>query len=55
MKLNKKQLLELLIQIREEQSSDLEDSHIKADNALLAYISDPEIVTAYHAIDKWYA
>jgi len=32
-----------------------EDRHITADEALLAFINDPEITTLFHAIDKWYS
>lgn len=35
--------------------TDPEDAHIAADNALLHYIDDPEIATAYREIERWYA
>lgn len=34
---------------------DTELSHIEADEALLAFINDPEIAAAFGAIHKWYA
>lgn len=34
---------------------DPEIYHPKADQALLAYINDPEITEAYEAIERWYA
>jgi len=34
---------------------DEEVMHIKADEALLEYINDPEITKSFDAIDKWYA
>lgn len=34
---------------------DHEDTHERADTALLAYINDPDIADAYNAIMRWYA
>ena len=35
--------------------TDREQAHIDADDALLDYINDPEILEAYQKIEKWYA
>ena len=35
--------------------SDPEIEHGDADDALIAYIADPEIKAAYEKIGKWYA
>lgn len=34
---------------------DEEVMHVKADEALLEYINDPEVTKAFDSIDKWYA
>ncbi len=34
---------------------DTESAHYEADQALLQYINDPEIVEAYRAVEKWYS
>lgn len=34
---------------------DTESAHADADDALIAYINDPEIQAAYDDVDKWYA
>jgi hypothetical protein len=34
---------------------DIEDSHIKADQLLLEYINDKDVVNAFDEIEKWYA
>jgi len=47
---------ELLAKLRAlQQDGDTEGAHIDADDALLAYINDPDITEAYRVIDKWYA
>lgn len=46
-------LLELLRSLAG--SGDPETAHSMADDALLEYISDPEVSDAFNAIDKWYA
>ena len=32
-----------------------EQGHVKADNAVLEYINDPEIKQAYDQVRKWYS
>lgn len=34
---------------------DVERGHIDADQALLAYINDPEITEAFDSLEKWYS
>ena len=46
---------ELLAILAECTGADPEYEHSNADAAILAYIDDPEITTAYNAIKKWYA
>jgi hypothetical protein len=46
---------EQLLQILRNPSGDTEADHARADDALLAYINDPEITEAYNAIERWYA
>lgn len=47
---------ELIARLRElAESGDTERAHGEADDALLAYINDPDIAAAYDAIEKWYA
>jgi len=36
-------------------SFDQEMAHVYADEALIAFINDPEVTAAYEAIPKWYA
>lgn len=36
-------------------NADTEGAHGDADKALLDYIDDAEVRTAYAAVDKWYA
>ena len=45
---------DLLAILAECTGADPEYEHSNAD-AILAYIDDPEITTAYNAIKKWYA
>lgn len=35
--------------------ADPEAGHIAADEALIAYINDPEVTEAFNRLDKWYA
>ena len=35
--------------------NDPERAHGEADDALIAFINDPEITAAYEAVNKWYA
>lgn len=51
--MSKAALLALLRTLVDE--DDTEDAHIRADDALIAFIGDAEIAKAYHAIGKWYA
>jgi hypothetical protein len=51
--MTKEELLAILAKCAE--SGDTEVAHVDADNALLAYIGDVDIITAYFLIDKWYA
>ena len=51
--MTKKALLDKLRRLAK--SDDTEGGHVNADAALLAYINDPDVSEAYHAIDKWYA
>ena len=48
---------ELLTLLRgwEGDTGDQEWVHMEADDALIAYINDPEITEAYNNIGKWYA
>lgn len=51
--MNKEQLL---VRLRElAQDDDPERIHSQADDALLAYINDPEIADAWRALERWYA
>lgn len=38
-----------------EESGDVEEAHIAADKALLAYIDDPEVTAAFVDLERWYA
>jgi hypothetical protein len=51
--MNKKELLEKLKGFNNK--GDVEANHAEADKALLDFITDEEIRTAYNKIDKWYA
>lgn len=53
-KLSKKKLLEELNKL-DVYAYDREKAHVLADNLLLKYINDPEIIEAYTNIPKWYA
>lgn len=47
---------ELLKKLRELQGDqDQEGAHWDADQALISFIGDPEIVDAFEKIGKWYA
>lgn len=46
---------ELLATLRDLTNDDPENAHLSADQALLAYINDPEITRAFEAVPKWYA
>lgn len=51
--MSKDELLIILKQI--EASHDTEHAHVLADEALVSYIDDSEIKTAYEKLEKWYA
>ncbi len=54
--MNKAELIQKLNLLAEDlPDTDTEQNHIDADNALIAFINDPEIWAAYSAITKWYA
>ncbi len=47
---------ELVAKLKELSNNlDIEDSHIKADELLLEYIDDIDIINAYHKLERWYA
>jgi hypothetical protein len=46
---------ELLVVLADDMGHDLEVAHSNADDALLAYIGDPEITSAFYSVTKWYA
>lgn len=47
---------ELIKRLKElPKSCDTETAHLNADNLLILYINDADIMEAYHAINKWYA
>lgn len=54
MKNNKEKLLARLTELEKSKQSS-EDKHVQADDALLAFIGDPEISTAFDLIEKYYA
>ena len=49
------ELLAKLKELRELNVKDPEVSHARADEALLAYISDEEIARAFCDLERWYA
>jgi hypothetical protein len=51
--MNRKELLERLHDL--DYDTDTERAHEKADTALLQFINDYEITSAFNAIKKWYA
>ena len=51
--MDKKELLEKMKELAK--NSDYEMAHIEADNLLLLYIDDEEIIESYENIGKWYA
>lgn len=54
-KTGKAKLLATLAALATSPNGDKEQDHVNADDALLEFINDPEISTAYDAIYKWYA
>lgn len=47
---------ELIAHLKEyKNSAECETGHILADEALLAFINDPQVSAAYRDIKKWYA
>jgi len=61
--MKKEKLLEKLAKIKERMDSDAEedtyyyeeDAHIDADELLLEFINDEEILEAFESIPKWYS
>ncbi len=51
--MTKAELLAILFKCAE--SADPEIAHGDADDALIAFINDPDIAVAYDDVDKWYA
>jgi hypothetical protein len=51
--MSKPELLKILRQLAK--STDTETAHVAADDAVLTYLNDREIATAYRRITKWYA
>lgn len=49
--MNKDQLLKILLDI----TGDCESEHINSDKALLEFINDDEITTAFNKRVKWYS
>ena len=49
------ELLACLERCRAMSNYDAEVAHGDADDALVAYINDPEITAVYEAIARWYA
>ena len=45
----------LLILRAAKADTDTEGAHERADKALVAYINDDEITTAWESVPKWYA
>ena len=47
---------ELIAVLREcAKNDDTEESHADADDALLAFIDDPDVTTLYMSLKRWYA
>lgn len=58
--MNKKELIKKLNDLANEETTsdnlrDAENWHIEADEALVEYIDDKNIESAYYKIGKWYA
>lgn len=51
--MSKEKLLKCLRRLKK--SDDTENAHWEADEALLEFIDDADIMIAYKAIAKWYA
>jgi len=51
--MNKTELLQKLKDLSE--SYDTEGAHVRADEAIIEYINDVEIKSAFEEIEKWYA
>jgi len=51
--MTKRELIRKLIECA--QNHDTEEAHADADDALLEFIDDDEIATAYREVEKWYA
>lgn len=45
----------LLRQLEEAQYTDPENGHSLADDALIEFINDTDITTAYEKLERWYA
>jgi hypothetical protein len=52
--MTKEELLQELKKLAED-TYDIERNHLTADQALLLYINDEDIIAAYDLINKWYA
>lgn len=50
-----KSLITELKRLRTVSITDPEKAHSQADDALIAYIDDPDVTRAFNNIDKWYA
>ena len=51
--MTKEELLKRLGECR--RNGDTESAHADADKALIAYINDNDVATAFGLVDKWYA
>lgn len=53
--MTREQLIEVLKECQVIDKRDPEDSHSKADNALIAFINDPEVTQLYDSLTRWCA
>lgn len=54
-KITREETIKILAELADKNGGDTEAHHIKADQALLDYIGDPEIGARFDAIEKWYS
>ena len=52
--MTKHELLDILNDCAKLNGSDAKTGHSNADDALIDYLDDPEICTAYNLVTKWY-
>lgn len=51
--MTKQELISELVELQSGKDEDIEMTHARADELLLGFINDPDVIRAYREIPKW--